>query len=143
MERARRQTLVRQRESDANRDVLASRDSALSQFSCLQLKTGANRIQQFVSGYIPCVFCTTLPHVVGGLDVPGQALWRRNYEGSEPVSLVLYTTTMASRCEYQIRTDWDLQLGLFSLAIASRVNLFQSMAIRRALRRGAGEGYTD
>ena len=50
---------------------------------------------------------------------------------------------MASRCEYQIRTDWDLQPGLFSLAFASRVNLGPSMAIRRALRRGAGEEDTD
>ena len=50
---------------------------------------------------------------------------------------------MASRCEYQIRTDWDLQPGLFSLAFASRVNLGQPMAIRRALRRGAGEEDTD
>ena len=50
---------------------------------------------------------------------------------------------MASRCEYQIRIDWDLQPGLFSLAFASRVNLGQSMAIRRALRRGAGEEDTD
>ena len=50
---------------------------------------------------------------------------------------------MASRCEYQIRTGWDLQPGLFSLAFASRVNLGQSMAIRRALRRGAGEEDTD
>ena len=80
---------------------------------------------------------------MGGLDFPGQALWRRKYEGSEPVSLDLYTTMMASRCEYQIRTYWDLQPGLFSLAFASRVNLGQPMAIRRALRRGAGEEDTD
>ena len=50
---------------------------------------------------------------------------------------------MAPWCEYQIRTDWGLQPGLFSLAFASRVNLGQPMAIRRALRRGAGEEDTD
>ena len=50
---------------------------------------------------------------------------------------------MASRCACQIRTGWDLQLGLFSLAFASLVNLGQPMAIRRALRRGAGEGDND
>jgi len=50
---------------------------------------------------------------------------------------------MASRVEYQIRADWDFQPGLFSLAFASRVNLGQPMAIKRALRRGAGEEETD
>ena len=78
-ERARPHTLVPQRDSDANRDARASRGSALSQFSCLQFKTGAILIRQFVSEYIPRAFCTTLPHVVGGPAFPGQALWRRNY----------------------------------------------------------------
>ena len=55
----------------------------------------------------------------------------------------MYTTMMASRCEYQIRADWDFQPGLFSLAFASRVNLGQPMAINRALRRGAGGEETD
>ena len=139
LERTRPQTLVPQRDSDANRDVLASRDSALSQLPYLKLKTGANLLGQFESQYIPRVFCTTLPHVVGGPDFPGRPSWRRIYDDSEPVSLNLYTTMMASRCEYQVRTDWDLQPGLFSLAFASRVNLGQPRAIRRALRRGAGE----
>ena len=87
LERARPQTLVPQLDSDANRDVLVSRDSALSQFSCLKLKTGANLIRQFQPEYIPRGFCTTLPHVVGGPDFPGQARWRRKYEDSEPVAL--------------------------------------------------------
>ena len=108
----------------------------------LQLNTGADLEKQFRSDYIPRVFCTTFPHVVGGPDFPGQERWRRKGD-AEPVPLDLYTTMMASRCEYQIRTDWDLQPGLFSLAFASRVNLGQSMAIRRALRRGAGEEDTD
>ena len=47
LERTRPQSLVVQRDSDANRDVLASRDSALSQFSSLALQTGANLIDQF------------------------------------------------------------------------------------------------
>ena len=93
------QTLVPQRDSDANRDVLASRGSALRHSSCLQLRTGANLIRQLVSEYIPRVFCTTLPHVVGGLVFSGQALWRGRKEDFEPVSLDLYITMMASRCE--------------------------------------------
>lgn len=71
LNRARPQTLVPQRDSDANRDVLASRDSALSRFSILQLKTGADLEKQFKSEYIPRVFCTTFPRVVGGPDFPG------------------------------------------------------------------------
>ena len=63
--------------------------------------------------------------------------------GSEMCIRDRYTTMMASRCEYQIRADWDFNPGLFSLAFASRVNLSQSMAIKRALRRGAGEENSD
>ena len=59
------------------------------------------------------------------------------------VTLDMYTTMMAARCEYQIRAEWDFNPGLFSLAFASKVNLSQSMAIKRALRRGGGEEDTD
>ena len=100
LERARPQTLVPQRDSDANRDVLASRDSALSQFSTLQLKTGANLIRLFMTEYLPRVFCTTLPWCVGGPDFPRRARWRRSFEDSPMVSLDMYTTMMAARCEY-------------------------------------------
>ena len=50
---------------------------------------------------------------------------------------------MAARCEFQIRADWDLNPGLFSLAFASKVNLSQSMSIKRALRRGMQETDQD
>ena len=53
------------------------------------------------------------------------------------------TTMKPSRVEYQTRADWDFQPGLISQAFASRVNLGQPMAIKRALRRGAGEEETD
>ena len=68
LDRTRPQTLVAQRDSDAKRNVLASRESALSQFSTLSLQTGANLITQFKNDYIPRVFCTTLPRVAGGPD---------------------------------------------------------------------------
>ena len=84
---ARAHTLVPQRDSDANRGVLASRASALRQFFSLALKTGANLIQQFRTVYIPRVFCTTLPCVVGGPDFPRQARSRQVFEDSEPASL--------------------------------------------------------
>ena len=117
MERARPQSLVAQRDSDANRDVASSRDNALSQFSTLSLQTGSNLMSQFETSYIPRVFCTTLPWCVGGPDFKGSS-WRR--VGEAPiVSLDAYTAMMASRCEYQIRADWDFNPGLFSLAFAS------------------------
>ena len=42
--------------------------------------------------------------------------------GSPNVSLDMLITMMAWRCEYQIRADWDLLPGLFSLGSAARVN---------------------
>ena len=50
---------------------------------------------------------------------------------------------MAARCEYQIRADWDMNLGLWSLYFASKVNLGLSVSIQRALRRGAQAQETD
>ena len=126
-----------QRDSDANRDVASSRESALSQFSNLSLQTGSNLIHQFHSSYVPRVFCTSLPRCVGGPDFPQQPRWRRQFDDSPLVSLDTYTAMMAARCEYQIRADWDLNPGLLSLSFASKVNLGLSMSIQRALRRGA------
>ena len=60
LERTRPQSLVVQRDSDANRDVLSSRDSALSQFSCLALRTGSNLEPQFEPDYISRVFFVRL-----------------------------------------------------------------------------------
>ncbi|MDA8609319.1 hypothetical protein N9L19_00230 [bacterium] len=132
-----------QRDSDANRDVLASRDSALRPVFCFVAEDGANLISQFKTDYIPRVFCATLPRVVGGPDPLGEGSRRGTYYDSGPVSLAMYTTMIASRCEYQIRADWDFNPGIFSLAFASRVNLGQPMPINRALRRGAGEEDSD
>ena len=136
LERARPQNLVAQRDSDANRNVASSRDSALTKFSTLSMQTGSNLEHQFESSYIPRVFSTTLPWCVGGPDFPRQPRWRRR-DDAPTVSLDTYTAMMAARCEYQIRADWDFNPGLFSLAFASKVNLSQSMSIQRALRRGS------
>ena len=62
--------------------------------------------------------------------------WRRHFDDAPRVSLDKYTEMMAARCEYQVRADWDLNPGLWSLAFASKVNLGLSMSIQRALRRG-------
>ena len=47
---------------------------------------------------------------------------------------------MASRCEAQMRFDWDFNPGLYSLAFASKVNLAVTLSINRAIRRGAAAG---
>ena len=64
MERQRPQTLVPQRDSDANRNVAGSRESALAEFSTLSIRSGSNLMDQFKTLYIPRVFCTTLPWCV-------------------------------------------------------------------------------
>jgi hypothetical protein len=143
IERIRPQTLVAQRDSDANRDVATSRDSALAQFSIINLQVGSSLADQFHSSYIPRVFCTSLPWCVGGPDFPRQKRWRRRFDDAPGVSLDMYTAMLASRCEYQIRADWDLNPGLFSLSFASKVNLGLSLSLNRALRAGGESEQTD
>ena len=52
---------------------------------------------------------------------------------------------LASRVEYNIRSDWDLLPGIWSLNFASQVNTMVSMSIKRCLRRGAAavDGLSD
>lgn len=80
LERARPQTLVVQRDADANRNVESSRESALFQFSSLLFQTGSKLTQQFESEYQPRVFCTTLPWCVGCHDFPRRQRLIRTYE---------------------------------------------------------------
>ena len=54
-ERARPLALVPQRDSDANKDIAASRTSALGMCSEFELRTGSNLIHQFETSYIPRV----------------------------------------------------------------------------------------
>ena len=75
--RIRPQTLLSQRDSDANRVVESSRESALSKLSTLSVDTSATLARHFKTDYIPRVFCTTLPWCVGGPDFPRQRGWRR------------------------------------------------------------------
>ena len=142
-ERARPLALMAQRDSDVNKDIAASRTSALGMFSELELRTGSDLIQQFKSSYIPRVFCMTFPRCVGGPDFPQQPRDRRRFDDAPAVSLHTFTAMMAARCEYQFRADWDLSPGLFSLSFATKVNLGMSMSIQRALRRGAHSAEED
>ena len=60
-ERARPLALMAQRDSDVNKDIVASRSSALGMFSELEVCTGSNLIEQFKSSYIPRVFLYDFP----------------------------------------------------------------------------------
>ena len=144
MSRARPQLLVPQRDTDALKDVEASRMSALSSISELSIRTGSKLLDQFQTNYIPRVFNMTLPWCVGGPDFPGQPRTRRKFDDAPTLSLDAFTSMMAARVEAQIRWDWDLNPGLWSLSFASKVNLGVSMSLQRSMRRAEeAPGHTD
>jgi len=122
LQRARPQILVPQRDSDANKDVEGARANAFSQFSELALRTGSVLEKQFEPSYLPRVFNITLPWCVGGPDFPKQPS-RRKAAGGPAISLDTWAALMASRCETQMRFDWDFNPGVSSLVFASKVNL--------------------
>ena len=137
MDRARPQIMVNQRDSDAQKEVEASRMNALSSVSQLDIRTGSTLVDQFETAYIPRVFNLTLPWCVGGPDFPKQPRYRRHAVDAPWLSLDAYTAMMARRVEAQMRWDWDLNPALWSLAFASKVNTGVSMGLQRALCRGA------
>ena len=126
-----------QRDSDALKNVEASRINAFGNFSQLELRTGSNLVDQFKTSYIPRVFNITLPWCVGGPDFPEQPRFRRRFTDAPKVSLHTFDAMMACRCEAQIRQDWDFSPGLRSLSFATKVNQGVSMSIQRALSRGS------
>ena len=136
MNRARPSFMVPQRDSDAKKDIEASRSSALNRFSILELRTGSALVDQFQMSYIPRVSHMTLPWQVGGPDLKGVARFRRKYNDAPPVSLDTFTKMMARRVEAQMRWDWGMNPALWSLVFASKVNLGVSMSSDCALRRG-------
>ena len=69
LDRARPNILTSQRDSDALKEIEASRASAFSRFSTLELKTGSKLVDQFQGPFIPRVFNMTLPWCVGGPDL--------------------------------------------------------------------------
>ena len=142
MDRARPQLLVAQRDSDANKDVEGARANAFAQCSTLSLRTGSILEKQFEPSYVPRVFNITLPWCVGGPDFPKKES-RRKKEKGPAIALDTWVALMASRCESQIRFDWEFLPGIMSLNFASKVNLGMSLSINRALRRGAGAERLD
>ena len=136
LDRARPLLLMPQRDSDATKDVEASRINAFANFSELELRTGSNLIDQFDTMYIPRVFNTTLPWCVGGPDFLNELRYRRKNSDAPQLSIHAFDAMMACRVEGQMRQDWDFSPGLRSLSFATKVNQGMSMSIRRALRRG-------
>ena len=136
MERARPLTLVSQRDSDAQKNVEASRHHAFGTVTTMDLQTGSDLLAQFNTEYIPRVFNLTLPKQVGGPDFPGSGKqrWRRRFEDAPILSLSRYTSMMAKRVESQVRWDWDLVPGLHSLSFASKVNLSVGIALAKSLK---------
>ena len=138
MARSRPMIVVAQRDSDAQKDVAASRVHALSTVTSLDLQIGSNLLGQFQTEYIPRVFSLTLPYQVGGPDFPGQHRRRRGPESEtmiQALDLPKYTAMMPRRVESQVRWDWDLAPGLQSLSFASKVNQSVGISLKKGLRR--------
>ena len=129
--------MLAQRDSDASRSVQESRANALASLSSIDMQTGSNLIEQFKTDYIPRVFHITFPFCVGGPDFKNQERYRRATGDWQSAffDLSRFTEMCARRVEAQMRWDWDLNPGLWSLAFASKVNLSLSMAYTKSLKR--------
>ena len=136
MERTRPNILLSQRDSDARKEVEASRASAFSTFSELDLRTGSALLDQFQGSYIPRVFHMTLPWCVGGPDLRGRTRYRRSSEDAPALTLDEFTAMIPRRVEAQMRWDWDLVPAVWSLRFATKVNLGASLSIKRTLAGG-------
>ena len=140
MERTRPNILLAQRDSDARKEVEASRASAFSTFSELSLCTGSKLLDQFQGSYIPRVFHMTLPWCVGGPDLKGRGRFRRLSGDAPALTLDDFTAMLPRRVEAQMRWDWDLVPAVWSLRFATKVNLGASLSIKRTLRADDAEG---
>ena len=102
------------RDADAQKEIDASRRSAMSTVSQMNLRTRSSLLDQFNTAYIPRVFNIQLPYVVGGPDFPKQSRYRRTYEDAPSLLLDGFTAMMGARVEAQIRWDWELNPALRS-----------------------------
>ena len=126
MDRERPNIFFSQRDSDALTDVEASRSSAsviFSQFTHMDVRTGSALIDQFQGPYIPRVFSVSLPWCVGVPDMRGRARYRRSFDHAPMVSMDAFTATLPRRAVMNIRCDWDVLPGVWSLWFATRANL--------------------
>ena len=102
------------------------------------------RGNQFMSTYFPRVFHLTLPYLVGGPDFPRQQHPRRKFDpDSTALKLGAWLQMMAWNCLTQVRWDWDLIPGAWSVHFASQVNTSVSLGLTRTMRRCGLDKVTD
>ena len=143
MDRSRPLLLMAQRDSDANKEIESSRLNAWSNVSHLNVNIGSDLIDQFSTSYISRVFNLSLPRYVGGPDFHGRTRDRRTESDAPLLLLNEFTEMMAARVESQIRWDWDLLPGLWTLCFASKVNTSASLGFRRAMKRCGVDDLSD
>ena len=144
LDRARPLLLLPQRDSDANKEVMASRAHAWDQVTQMTIATSSSLIKQFLTTYLPRVFHLALPYLVGGPDFPRQPRPRRCVDRDSPdLTLGAWNAMIASNCLSQLRWDWDLVPGAWSLHFASEVNTGLSLSLKRAMKRGGADHVTD
>ena len=109
LDRARPLLLLPQRDSDANKEVMASRAHAWDQITQMTIARSSSLIKQFLSTYVPRVFHLALPYLVGGPDFPRQPRPRRCVDRDSPdLTLGAWNAMIASNCLSQLRWDWEL-----------------------------------
>ena len=129
-----------QRDSDALKNVEASRKVAMDEQVCpeLHVQVGSKLIDQFQGGYIPRVFKLTFPWRVGGPDLYNRSRLRRSPD-APAVSLDMYTAMLARRVEGQLRMDQHLLPAVWSLCFATKVNTFSNIAMQKNMAPGRYE----
>lgn len=106
LDRARPLYLLAQRDSDANKEVLASRAHAWDQVTNMNIATRSSVIKQFLPTYLPRVFHLAIPYLVGGPDFPRQPRPRRCVDRDSPdLNLGAWVEMAASNCLAQFRLD--------------------------------------
>ena len=89
----------------------------------MKLATSSSLISQFVPSYLPRVFHLAFPYLVGGPDIPRQYRPRRgNDKENTWIGLPKWVKMIASNSLTQLRWDWDLLPGAWSLNFPSEVN---------------------
>ena len=144
LDRSRPLLLYTQRDSDSNKDIMASRAHAINAVAQMNIATSSSLIPQFHSTYLPRVFRLAMPHLVGDPDFPGQSHPRRKKNEHAPIlNFGAWLEMMACNCCSQIRWDWDIIPGAWSLHFASEVNTSMTVGLKRALRRGGADDVTN
>ena len=110
----------------------------------MNIATNSSLIKQFLPTYLPRVFHLAMPYLVGGPDFQRQPRPRRCLDQDSPIlNSATWVQMATSKCLAQIRWDWDLVPGAWSLHFASEVNTGLSLSLKRAMKRGGADDVTD